>query len=119
MSNAAYEVRSLHRLLEIHDDGDKLEEINTDLREVLSKVTEAAQGGTKAVGSLTVTLAFQGHAKGVDVAITHVTKVPKKQPAKSSYFVTETGDTLTTKNPHQREMFGGKAMSHTGQTTAG
>jgi hypothetical protein len=117
MGDPAFLVRSVHRLLEIHDDGDELARINEDLSKAMDEMSTRHQDGEKAKAKLTITLDLETHAKGVTVAVSHELKLPKRPPAKSEFFVTEDNQ-LTTQNPRQREMFGGRDMNRGGVTAA-
>jgi hypothetical protein len=119
VARTAHDITSVHRLLEIHDDGDKLAEVNEDLTKLIREINDAVSNGAKGTGSITLTFALTHTGKSMDVVITHAVKAPKKQPAKSSYFLGEDGDVLTTRNPHQREMFAGRQMDRGGVTQAG
>jgi negative regulator of genetic competence, sporulation and motility len=118
MSDAAYEVRSLHRAMEIHDDGDTLAKINETFQKMMNELIDRQMSGEKATATFNISFVLKAHQKGVDVAITHEAKMPKKAPTVTAFFVTEK-NTLTTKNPKQREFFDGKGMSRAGNTSAG
>lgn len=118
MAEAAYLVRSVHRLLEIHDDGDELARINDSLGKAMDEMSGRHSDGEKAKAKLTITLDLETHAKGVTVAVSHELKMPKRPAAKSEFFVTDDNQ-LTTQNPRQREMFGGRDMVRGGVTAAG
>ncbi|MBP7337683.1 hypothetical protein [Niveispirillum sp.] len=118
MGDPAYQVRALSRLLDIHDDGDTQAKINESLQKALDDMAERQQNGEKAKASLVITVAMEAHAKGVAVTLGHELKLPKRPPAKTEFFVDD-DNTLTTKNPRQREMFGGKAMAPHANSSAG
>lgn len=118
MSDAAYKVRSIHQLLEIHDDGDTLAKINEAFRKGLDDMTERQQAGEKAVATLVLTIKLEASPKDVAVTLAHELKLPKRDPAKVSFFMTDDNE-LTTRNPRQREAFGGREMGPRGSTIAG
>lgn len=118
MSDAAYQVRSLHQLLEIHDDGDTLAKINEALQKGLDDMTARQQAGEKATATLVLTVKMEATAKDVAVTVAHELKLPKRDPAKVNFFLTE-DNRLTTRNPRQREAFGGREMGRHGSTIAG
>ena len=113
MGDPAYQIRAISRLLDVHDDGDTQAKINEDLQKALDELTQRQMDGEKAKGSLVITVAMEAHSKGVSVTLGHELKLPKRPPAKTEFFMDD-DNTLTTKNPRQREMFGGK-----GNTAAG
>lgn len=118
MSDAAYQVRSVHQLLEIHDDGDTLAKINEAFQKGLDDMADRQQSGEKAVATLVLTIKMEASPKDVQVTLAHELKLPKRDPAKVSFFVTD-DNRLTTRNPRQREAFGGKEMGPRGSTLAG
>ncbi|MBP7336905.1 hypothetical protein [Niveispirillum sp.] len=118
MGDPAYQVRQIGRLLDIHDDGDTQARINESLQKALDDMQHRQANGEKAKASLVITVAMEAHSKGVSVSLGHELKLPKTPPAKTEFFVDD-DNTLTTKNPRQREMFGGKGMASHGNTAAG
>lgn len=118
MGDPAFQIRTISRLLDIHDDGDTQAKINEELQKAMDDMVERQQNGEKAKAKLVITVDLEATPKDVGVTLSHELKLPKKAPAKTSFFMDD-DNRLTTKNPRQREMFDGKRMAPTGNTAAG
>lgn len=107
-ADRAYELRSLVNLLQVHNQGDDLADLDRDLAKAISVITEriGAHGGSHAA-ELTITLKLTGDHKGFDVTVSGKVKLPARPVTKDRYFATEAGDGLTLKNPNKGTMFEG------------
>jgi signal transduction histidine kinase len=113
----AYEVRSFSQLCQVVNQGDDLAEIDADLRRVVSQITDnVAKYGGAHKGEITVKLTLTADNKGVDVQITASTKTPGRPVTKDRFFVTDSGDTLTLRNPNKGTLFEGSDL---GRATRG
>ncbi|MFY8092214.1 MAG: hypothetical protein ACOVN0_01915 [Niveispirillum sp.] len=118
MGDPAYQIRTISRLLDVHDDGDTQAKINEDLQKAMDDMVDRQQNGEKAKAKLVITVDLETTPKEVTVTLSHELKLPKRPAAKTVFFMDD-DNRLTTKNPRQREMFGGKGMSTHGNTAAG
>lgn len=117
MSDPAYLVRSVDKLLALHDDGDELKRINEDLAAAMEEMAVRHGDNEKAKAKLVITFDMETHNKGVSIAVSHELKMPKRPANKSEFFVTDDNQ-ITTQNPRQREMFTGRNMNAGGVTAA-
>lgn len=118
MADKAYQIRSIARLLDIHDDGDTQALINQSLAKAMDDMVTRQQNGEKAKAKLVITIDLECSPKDVTVALSHELKLPKRPTATTSFFLDDE-KCLSTQNPRQREMFGGRLMNPNGNTAAG
>lgn len=111
MSNPAYELPTLARLLETHNQGDDAHAINEKMRELLRQLGDhSAEHNGTAKGTIAVSVTFAVDRKGVDVEIGFTHKAPPRPKTRDRYFLTERGDGLTLMDPARDTMFAGSDL---------
>lgn len=118
MPNPAYDITSVHRLLELHDDGDTLAKLNADFSKLVADTADVAGHQGKAIGEITIKMRIGVDSKKAAVRIEHTVKPPKQPAAETALFVADDGKALTTQNPRQREMFDGAQIGPRGKNAA-
>ncbi|WP_044558698.1 hypothetical protein [Azospirillum sp. B4] len=111
MNDRAYEIPTVARLLETHNQGDDGAALNEKFAQVLENLgAHVAEHRGTAKGEVTVKITLTADPKGVDVEIAFEGKVPRRPKTKDRYFLTERGNALTLKNPNQGTMFEGRDL---------
>lgn len=104
----AYEVASVSRLLDIHNDGEDGNRANDEYRHMTRQITKhVEEHGGSAKAKLVIEIEMAADSKGIDVTITSSSKTPAPPKTKSRYFVSDTGDVLTLQNPNRGSLFPG------------
>jgi len=110
MDDRAYEIPTVDRLIAVINGGDDGADATRDYREIMDVLpNRVQQHGGKHKAKLVLTIEFTADAKGIDVALTSESKLPKRPQMKERYFVSERG-TLTAKDPGKDTMFPGVDM---------
>lgn len=103
----AYEIGTADRLIALIANGDAGADVTRDyktLNEILDDYVQSYGGKHK--GELTIKIAFEADAKGVDVAVESRISRPKRPRFKERLFSTGRG-TLTAKDPAKNSLFPG------------
>lgn len=107
MADAAYEVRTVDRLIAVLNSGDDGAEATRLYREIMDRLAKNIQDhGGKHRGQLTITVDFLADAKGLDVAMTAKAKLPGKPVIKERFFMSP-DNTLTLQDPARDSLFAG------------
>lgn len=110
MSDAAYEVQTVDRLVATINAGDDGNDATQDYRRLMETLNKYVEDyGGKHKGSLTIKLEFAADPKGVDVTMTSQATLPKRPTNKERFFISERG-TLTLKDPGRDTLFPGADM---------
>ena len=107
MSELAYEVRTIDRLVAVLNGGDDGAEATRQYREIMDRLAHNIQEhGGKHKAKLTLTIEFAADAKGLDVAMVSKATLPAKPVLKERFFMSEQ-NTLTLQDPARDSMFPG------------
>ena len=119
MTDGAYEVRTVDRLLAVLNHGDDAAEANRLYGQVVEALRRAGnEYGGKHRASLTLAIDFSIDANGgIDVAITAKAKLPGKPPNRERFFLAPE-DVLTLKDPARDSLFPGSDLGRRGGAPA-
>lgn len=117
MDPAAYEVKTVDRLVAVLNSGDDGAEATRLYREIMDRLANnIREHGGKHKASLTITIEFVADAKGLDVALTSKAKLPGRPVIKERFFMSP-ANTLTLQDPARDSMFPGADLGR--RRTAG
>lgn len=124
MADAAYEVRTIDRLIACLNHGDDASEANRLYRQIMEALRNNVNDyGGKHKAQLALTFDFQIDAKGaVDVALASKAKMPPKPVNRERFFIAP-DDVLTLQDPMRDSLFPGidagrRRAPETGDQTA-
>lgn len=110
MTDHAYEVRTVDRLIAVlnhGDDGAEATRLHTDIMARLAQNIQ--EHGGKHKGSLTLTIEYVADAKGLDVSLTAKAKLPGRPVTKERFFMTP-DNRLTLQDPARDSLFPGSDL---------
>lgn len=118
MVDAAYEIRTVDRLIALNSHGDDGEEANRLYGQIMAElrrtITEYGHPGLKIKASLALTIDFTAdHQGAIDVSITSKAKLPGR-PVNRERFFLAAGDHLTLKDPARDSLFPGVDLGRGG-----
>jgi hypothetical protein len=119
MSERAYEVSTVDRLVAVLNGGDDGAEATRQYREIMDRLANNIQehGGTHKA-KLTLTIEFKADAKGLDVAMQSKATLPARPVIKERFFMSEK-NTLTLQDPARDSMFPGSDLGRSPRTLGG
>ena len=107
MSDSAYEVRTVDRLVAVLNSGDDGAEATRQYRNIMDTLASYIQEhGGKHKGELTIKIAFTADEKGLDVQMDVTSKLPKLSVIKER-FIMSPENTLTLQHPARDSLFPG------------
>lgn len=107
MTDPAYEVQTVDRLVAVLNTGDENAEASRLYREIMDRLAHNIQEhGGKHKGQLVLTIDFVADAKGLDVSLTSKAKVPGRPVQKERFFMSDR-NTLTLQDPARDSLFPG------------
>lgn len=119
MSERAYEVSTVDRLVAVLNGGDDGAEATRQYREIMDRLANNIQehGGTHKA-KLTLTIEFKADAKGLDVAMQSKATLPARPVIKERFFMSEK-NTLTLQDPARDSLFPGADLGRASRTSGG
>lgn len=107
MSDPAYEIKTVDRLIAVLNSGDDGAEATRQYREIMDRLAHnIVEHGGKHKGQLTLIVDFVADAKGLDVCLTSKAKLPGRPVIKERFFMSEK-NTLTLQDPARESLFTG------------
>lgn len=107
MSDPAYEVKTVDRLVAVLNSGDDGAEATRQYRNIMDTLASYIQEhGGKHKGELTLKIAFTADAKGLDVQMDVSSKLPKRPVLKERFFMSP-GNVMTLQDPARDSLFPG------------
>ncbi len=104
---AAYEVRSIDRLILVANHGDDGAEATAQHQKIMDRLAELIHDyGGEHKATLTLTIAYVADPKGVDVSIATKAKLPGKPVNKERFFMSR-DNRLTLQDPARDSLFPG------------
>ena len=114
MDDAAYEVRTVDRLIAVLNQGDDGAEATRLYRDIMDRLANNVhEHGGKHKGQLILTIEFVADAKGLDVALTSKAKLPGKPVIKERFFMSA-ANVLTLQDPARESLFPGADLGRRG-----
>lgn len=110
MSNPAYELRSITRIIQTLNHGDDLRAIDARYHEIIGTLVDRVERfGGKHKGEITLKLTFNIDEGGIDVALSSTVKEPPRPTLRERFFATE-DNVLTVQDPARGELFEGQDL---------
>lgn len=113
-ASAAYEVRTVDRLIAVNNHGDDGAEANRLYAQIMAElrrqIAEYGHPGQKIKASLSIAIDFTAdHQGAIDVAITTKARLPAKPANKERFFLAR-DDILTLQDPARDSLFPGSDL---------
>lgn len=110
MSNPAYELRSVTRIIQTLNHGDDLRAVDAFYQRLVGTLVDRVERfGGKHKGEITLKLTFNIDEKGIDVAMASSVKEPPRPTLRERFFAAE-GNILTVQDPARGELFEGQDL---------
>lgn len=105
MSDPAYEIQTVDRLIATINQGDDCADATADYRRVMETLAKFVEDyGGKHKAQMVIKIGFVADNKGIDVEVETTTKVPKRPITKERFFLTDR-NVLTLRDPARDTMF--------------